>query len=121
MNKPGHFWCAECGCDRPYCDAVNEIINGEALCHFCHKELETNPELTEDVMEDVLVELEEELGILETNYHDTHQYSDAPAEEPQSKVAIIKTDHMTHAIADGILVDMDIDDDPDTMEEDWER
>lgn len=40
MNKPGHFWCEGCGTDRPYDDAVNEIINGEALCYRCNHQLE---------------------------------------------------------------------------------
>lgn len=41
MYKPGHFWCEECGTDRPYDDAVNEIIDGEALCYRCNHQLET--------------------------------------------------------------------------------
>ena len=43
MNKPGHFWCSGCGCDRPYSESVNEIIDGEALCYRCNQQLEVEP------------------------------------------------------------------------------
>jgi len=40
MYEPDHFWCEGCGTDRPYDDAVNEIIDGEALCYRCNHQLE---------------------------------------------------------------------------------
>ena len=78
MNKQGHFYCEGCGCDRPYADAVNEIIDGCALCYRCNKSLEI------------------ELG-------------KGSREEPHDKVTLIKTDYMNHAIAEGILTEMDLD------------
>lgn len=40
VNKQGHFFCSGCGTDRPYLDAVNDIIDGEALCYRCNQQLE---------------------------------------------------------------------------------
>tara|TARA_R110000772_G_scaffold61076_1_gene137680 strand:+ start:3561 stop:3791 length:231 start_codon:yes stop_codon:yes gene_type:complete len=69
VNKPGHFWCGECGTDRRYEDAVTEIIDGEGLCCRCNKQLEavcnvtpiSTPLMNQRIAEGILRSEEEHL------------------------------------------------------------